>query len=91
MKVLNTLDLTKNQIINVVLDKRTSEPTSPVEGQIYYNETLDKVYFYNGTSLIDANSGVQTISNASNGGVIIGGTSANPTISLNVDNSTLEI
>ena len=91
MKVLNTLDLTKNQIINVVLDKRTSEPTSPVEGQIYYNETLDKVYFYNGTSWIDINNGVQTISNASNGGVIIGGTSANPTISLNVDNSTLEI
>ena len=91
MKVLNTLDLTKNQIINVVLDKRTSEPTSPVEGQIYYNETLDKVYFYGGTSWIDVNNGVQTISNASNGGVIIGGTSANPTISLNVDNSTLEI
>ena len=91
MKVLNTLDLTKNQIINVVLDKRTSEPTSPVEGQIYYNETLDKVYFYDGTSWIDVNNGVQTISNASNGGVIIGGTSANPTISLNVDNSTLEI
>ena len=73
------------------MDKRTSEPTSPVEGQIYYNETLDKVYFYNGTSWIDTNNGVQTISNASNGGVIIGGTSANPTISLNVDNSTLEI
>lgn len=91
MKVLNTLDLTKNQIINVILDKRTSEPTSPVEGQIYYNETLDKVYFYDGTSWIDGNNGVQTISNASNGGVIIGGTSANPTISLNVDNSTLEI
>lgn len=91
MKVLNTLDLTKNQIINVVLDKRTSEPTSPVEGQIYYNETLDKVYFYDGTSWIDVNNGGQTISNASNGGVIIGGTSANPTISLNVDNSTLEI
>lgn len=91
MKVLNTLDLTKNQIINVVLDKRTSEPTSPVEGQIYYNETLDKVYFYDGTSWIDVSNGVQTISNASNGGVIIGGTSANPTISLNVDNSTLEI
>ena len=91
MKVLNTLDLTKNQIINVVLDKRTSEPTSPVEGQIYYNETLDKVYFYNGTSWIDVINGVQTISNASNGGVIIGGTSANPTISLNVDNSTLEM
>ena len=91
MKVLNTLDLTKNQIINVVLDKRTSEPTSPVEGQIYYNETLDEVYFYNGTSWIGINNGVQTISNASNGGVIIGGTSANPTISLNVDNSTLEI
>ena len=91
MKVLNTLDLTKNQIINVVLDKRTSDPTSPVEGQIYYNETLDKVYFYDGTSWIDVSNGVQTISNASNGGVIIGGTSANPTISLNVDNSTLEI
>ena len=91
MKVLNTLDLTKNQIINVVLDKRTSEPTSPVEGQIYYNETLDKVHFYNGTSWIDVNDGGQTISNASNGGVIIGGTSANPTISVNVDNSTLEV
>ena len=91
MKVLNTLDLTKNQIINVVLDKRTSEPTSPVEGQIYYNETLDKVYFYGGTSWIDGNNGIKTISNASNGGVIIAGTPANPIISLNVDNSTLEI
>ena len=91
MKVLNTLDLTKNQIINVVLDKRTSDPTSPVEGQIYYNETLDMIYFYDGTSWIDISNGVQSISNASNGGVIIGGTSTNPTISLNVDNSTLEI
>lgn len=91
MKVLNTLDLTKNQIINVVLDKRTSDPTSPVEGQIYYNETSDKIYFYDGTSWVDISNGGQTISNASNGGVIIGGTSTNPTISLNVDNSTLEI
>jgi hypothetical protein len=42
MKVLSNLDLTKNQILNVVLQNLSSDPGSPLEGLIYQN-TTDKV------------------------------------------------
>ena len=31
-----------------------SDPSTPVEGQIYYNSTDKKIKFYDGTSWVDA-------------------------------------
>lgn len=47
---LANLDIRQNQIKNVVIDKLSQEPSSPVVGQTYYNTTDNKVYTYNGTT-----------------------------------------
>ena len=49
MKVLNNLDLNKNQILNVTLQNLTSAPVSPVIGQIYFNTTDNNAYVYGGS------------------------------------------
>lgn len=48
--VLTNLDLTKNQILNVVGQNLASAPSSPVEGQFYFDTTLHQFGVYqNGT------------------------------------------
>ena len=47
---LNNWDLNKNQILNVVIHVLASDPSSPVEGQIYYNSTDDVLKFYTGAA-----------------------------------------
>lgn len=49
MKILTNLDLAKNQIINGVIQKVSSDPTTKlVEGWIIYNTTDHKFKVYNG-------------------------------------------
>lgn len=51
---LTSLDLNKNEILNVVIQKLATAPTSPVEGQIYHNTTTHKTEVWNGTAWISA-------------------------------------
>lgn len=46
------LNLNGNQLKGVVVEKLETAPSSPVEGQIYYNTTTKKFMYYNGTSWI---------------------------------------
>lgn len=52
-KFLTHLNLNKNELQNAVLQPLASAPSSPVEGQLYYNTTDDTAYVYNGGSWVD--------------------------------------
>lgn len=49
-KVLVNLDFNGNEIQNVAMQMLATAPTSPTEGQFYYNSTNKKAYQYDGTS-----------------------------------------
>ena len=49
---LTNIDLSKNELQNVVLHKAASAPSNPKTGQIYFNTTDNKIYRYNGTAWV---------------------------------------
>jgi len=50
IKYLTSIDLTKNEIQNAVIQVLTTAPASPKEGQIYYNSTDKFIYRYDGAN-----------------------------------------
>lgn len=46
--ITNNVDFHQNQIVNVVLDKKSKDPSNPEEGQIYYNTIEKKAKQYDG-------------------------------------------
>lgn len=53
MKHLVDIDLAKNELQNAVLQPLASAPSSPKEGQMYYNTTDDTPYIYANGSWLD--------------------------------------
>ncbi len=45
------IDLDLNQLKNALLDKLASDPVSPTEGQIWYNDTSNEIKYYDGVSV----------------------------------------
>lgn len=77
-------------IINLVVDPRSSAPSSPVEGQVYYNTVDDVLYYYNGTAW--QTFGDITSVLTPGGSALSGGASSGVvTLQVVVDNSTIEI
>jgi hypothetical protein len=58
---LNNIDLNKNQIQNGVIHVLAGPPSNPVEGQIYYNSTDSRLYFYDGSNWIDASGDIKSV------------------------------
>ena len=52
IKYLNNIDLDQNQLIRAVVHNSTSDPTSPLKGQIYMDTTNNVLKFHNGSSFI---------------------------------------
>lgn len=56
-KYLTHIDLNQNELQNAALQRLSSNPGTPVEGQIYYNTVTDTIRFFDGTNWIDLPSG----------------------------------
>ncbi len=56
MKLLTNLDLNKLELRNGVVHKLASAPSSPAEGQIYYNSVSKTFNFFDGTSWVSSGS-----------------------------------
>jgi hypothetical protein len=68
--ILVPLDFTQNEIQNAVVQVLSSDPSSPVESQIYYNSVSKKLRQYNGTTWNEysTGAGVGNVSQSANSG-----------------------
>jgi hypothetical protein len=79
----SNINLGGNQIQNVLLHPTATAPSSPAEGQVYFNTTNanKKLYVYDGTNWIDVTGDVRSIS-AGGGIAVADGSGGDATVSL---------
>jgi hypothetical protein len=72
-KFITSIDLSKNELRNFAVQNLASAPATPVEGQMYYNTTDDKLYYRTASSwvAIEAAAGSYTLPVATT--VVLGG------------------
>lgn len=90
-KYLSNIDLNKNQLQNPVIHSLGTAPSTPAEGQIYFDSsTGDKhIYLYNGTAWVQLSEGTHTTDYVSN--VSLSGTDLNFTGVGNAFNGTVDL
>lgn len=64
-KFLTPIDLAKNEVQNAVVQNLSSAPSSPVEGQIYYDTTLHQFGVRNNSAWVYLGSGGGTVTTVS--------------------------
>ena len=88
-KFLVNLDLAKNQLLNGVIHNLPSAPSSPSAGQMYFNTSDARLYYYDGMTWQDMSGDIRDVI----GGIGLNASNVNGDITLdvNVDNLSLEV
>src|SRR4051794_32267880 len=77
---LVNIDLVKNQLLNAVIQLLASDPSSPTEGQMYYNTVAHALKVYNGTAWAAFVASMVASFTVDNSSIENIGTSADPSI-----------
>lgn len=91
-KFVVSIDLLQNELLNARIQNVGQAPSAPVEGQIYYNNTVGNktMYFYNGEEWIPTSGSVEVITDTI-GQYVKGGTGLTSTYSDSTGETTLDL
>lgn len=80
---LSNIDLNQNQLQNPVIHVLASAPSNPTAGQMYYNSTQNRLYFYDGSSFIDASGDIKSVQTSTSDQIAItDGNGPNPSLAI---------
>ena len=77
-RYLSNIDLANNQLQNAALHPTGTAPSNPVEGQIYFNNTSDKLFIYDGSAWLDLTGDISEV--IAGDGLTGGGSNASVTL-----------
>ena len=87
---VTSINLNKNELQNATIHNLSSAPSSPVQGQIYFNTTDKTLYFYNHTSWIPASGSTEVIQDLI-GSSLVGGTALTSTYDDSAGTTTIDL